>query len=208
MATKDDNTHITVILDTASGGCEHFTKQCPGVNVVEVKGGTEASCFREMVNYICAQELTGGDSIVYMLEDDYIHKAGWPTILREAFAAGLADYVTMYDHPDKYDSRVYPSLDSKVFCTPSVHWRSTPSTTNTYAVKLGFLKKNKDTHLRFSEGVEVTRDHAKFLHLQGELGQRLMSSIPAYSTHVETAYLSPCVDWRSTFLKHQNIKYA
>ena len=203
MNTKDSDVHVYIMLDTASiaDPSQHFTYKYSdkrnNVKIVPMKGGTDAHSFINMVNYVCSLELPS-DAIVYLLEDDYIHKAGWCEVLREAFDANLATYVTLYDHSDKY-SDMYKNLQSNIFATKHCHWRTTPSTTNTYACLFGTLLHYKETHLMFSDTkVGFTFDHNKFMYLCNQLNQKLISSIPGYSTHVEEIFLSPCVDWSVT----------
>ena len=84
---------------------------------------------------------------------------------------------------------------SKVITTPSTHWRTTPSTTNTYACTMGTLKKHINIHIKYCDLVEKwTKDHDKFTHLWNE-GSNLISCIPSYSTHVEGNMLSPTINW-------------
>jgi len=129
------------------------------------------------------------------LEDDYLHRKEWIDILLEGFEYIGADYYTLYDHPDKYSLPMYENLQSKIIATPSVHWRTTPSTTNTYACKFSILKKHFDIHIKYCDLVEKwTKDHIKFTHLWNE-GSNLVSCIPGYSTHVEGNMLSPLTDW-------------
>ena len=204
LATKDENTHITVIFDTTSGReDEHFVSKYPGVNVIGIDSGCETISFTNMVQHILKQTNIADDDIVYSVEDDYLHHVGWPKALREAFdqLGEKITYVTLYDHPDKYGSQ-YKSLQSTVYHTNSCHWRSTPSTTNTYALRFRDLKKHAETHLKFSKPEHKnTFDHAKFVHLQNDLGHVLISSIPAYSTHVEDNMLSPCIDWKKVLME-------
>ena len=54
-------------------------------------------------------------TIVYFLEDDYLHRAGWADILLEAFTLDQADYVTLFDHQDKYTAPMYENLQSRIF---------------------------------------------------------------------------------------------
>jgi hypothetical protein len=148
-------------------------------------------------------EFKGGSEAVSFLEDDYLHRPDWPVILREGFTIPGIDYVTLFDHRDKYLFPQYIDLKSKIFHTQSCHWRTTPSTTNTYAMLFQTLQKHIDFHRCFSLGRTITADHEKFCKLAEE-GSVLISSIPGYSTHVEEEYASPCTDW-SRFLQNEPI---
>lgn len=197
LETKDENTHVYVMLDTASvkDPGQHFTSKYD-VDVVPMHGGTDAHSFRNMINHVCSlNKKISEDAIIYLLEDDYLHLPGWTMAMREAFDSKIAPYVTLYDHLDKYRHPLYKGLKSEVFVTESCHWRTTPSTTNTYAMLYGTLLSNKETHMKFSDlQVGYTFDHDKFLYL-ASIGQRLVSSIPGLSTHVEEEFLSPVIDW-------------
>ena len=199
LETKDEYTHVTILLDTASGcndPTQHFShalKQKKLIEVIPIHGGTDAHSFRNLLDHVCSLILPP-DAIIYLLEDDYVHQPNWPNILREGFNIPNINYVTLYDHPDKY-TQMYAGLTSQIYATPSCHWRSIPSTTNTYACLFNTLVKNKIAHEQFSDlKIGFTFDHAKFLHLSC-LGQQLISCIPAHSTHVENGNLSPCVEW-------------
>ena len=111
----------------------------------------------------------------------------------EGFEHIGADYFTLYDHPDKYYLPMYEQLTSKVIATDNIHWRSTPSTTCTFACRYETLNKYFDTHLEFCKG-EYTRDHDMFTELWKK-GSNLISCIPGYSTHVESNMMSPLIDW-------------
>lgn len=170
----------------------HFIYNQHEYPVIEFKGGTESASFLYMVDYVVEQNLDP-DTIIYFLEDDYLHLPNWPSVLREAFTLTRVDYVTLYDHRDKYQS-TYSGLKSEIFHTTTCHWRTTPSTTNTYAMLFSTLERDLDIHKYFSLSTSITRDHAKFCELT-KMGSTLISSIPGYSSHLEPAYLSPCTDW-------------
>ncbi len=180
-----DQVRFTYFLDVAKEG-EHFLKG----KAIEMREGTEAGSFLRMLEYVEKLDLRP-DTIVYFLEDDYLHQPGWVNVLFEGFSLD-ADYVTLYDHADKYTS--YPKLFSKIFITPSCHWRTTPSTTNTYAMRFRTLKADYEAHRRFSLGRKVSADHDKFCFLTKK-GRVLISSMPGFSTHAEPEYFSPCIDW-------------
>lgn len=191
LKTSDSNTKITVLFDGKKDG--HFVTKYP-VKIVETEGGSDAHSFMNLLKYVLSQSLPD-NSIIYFLEDDYSHVPGWCTIMREAFANNISEYVTLYDHKDKYFLPMYNTLQSKILITNSCHWRTVPSTTNTYAMRYGTLKKHINIHMQYCDlKTRFTRDHQKFLHLNS-IGSGLVSSIPGYSTHCETEYLSPVVKW-------------
>ena len=132
------------------------------------------------------------DTILYFVEDDYLHRTGWLDVLFEGMQ--VADYATLYDHNDKY--RLYPNLQSRVFATQTCHWRTTPSTTNTFALRTKTLLRDLAIHRQFSQDRAVSADHEKFCKLQTR-GTMLISSLPGWATHCEPEFASPCVDWES-----------
>lgn len=154
----------------------------------EINAGTEAKSFLFTIDYTFSKNLPD-DTVIYFLEDDYLHKPNWCEVLLEGVK--LAPYVTLYDHKDKYLH--YPDLTSKILVSESAHWRTTPSTTNTYACTFRQLKEDLEIHKQFSRDRDISDDNGKFLEL-GKMGRTLISSIPGYSTHCDD-YLSPVVNW-------------
>jgi hypothetical protein len=182
LNTLDSRANVTYFLDTAREG-DHFIKNVPHIAICE---GTEAGSFLRLLEYIERLDLHP-DTIVYLLEDDYLHKEGWIDVLFEGFTLPV-DYVTLYDHRDKYTG--YPKLTSRLFVTESCHWRTTPSTTNTFATRFRTLKEDMAIHRKFSLNRKITADHDKFCCLERK-GAMLVSSIPGWSTHAEPEFMSP-----------------
>jgi hypothetical protein len=196
LATLDGQAEINVtfFLDNFhSMEAEHFLLKQQRYPIIEFKAGSEAASFLFMLEHVYKRRFSP-NTIIYFLEDDYLHLPHWPQILREAFTLQGVDYATLFDHRDKYFLPQYAELRSQVFHTTSCHWRTTPSTTNTYAMLFKTLKKHIDLHRCYSLGRAITADHEKFCKLAEE-GAVLVSSIPGYSTHAEPAYASPCTDW-------------
>lgn len=184
---------LTFILDTArKGEVPHFCTHYPRFPVHEICEGTEAGAFLRVLDYIEAQRYPS-ETILYIVEDDYLHRRGWLEVLQEGFTLPAASYVTLYDHRDKYLPE-YDGLTAQIFHTPTCHWRTTPSTTNTYAMQWKTLKRDLEIHRTFSRNRKISADHEKFCRLAAE-GATLLSSIPGYSTHMDPAYLSPCISW-------------
>jgi hypothetical protein len=140
------------------------------------------------------------DEIVYFIENDYIHKPNSQKIIEEGFTLG-APFIALYDHPDKY---LDPSKggnpycqggaeDTRVYLSDSIHWKITNSTTMTFAAKVSTLKKYEDTLRNFTKDTHPD-DFQMFLHLR-EQGGLLLTPLPGYATHGETAWLSPLTNW-------------
>jgi hypothetical protein len=142
------------------------------------------------------------DEIVYFIENDYIHKPESSKIIKEGFELG-ASFVSLYDHPDKYlppEKGGNPfcqgfAEDTRVYLGKSCHWKITNSTTMTFAAKVSTLKRVEPI-LRKHTNTKHPNDFSMFLELR-ENNSLLITSIPGYSTHGETAWLSPLTDWET-----------
>ena len=194
IKTLDERVEYTAFHDCGNGDIKDHFLVNKKVNKISVFGGNDAQSFLNLLNHVHAQNYPDND-IIYFVEDDYLHKEGWVDILLEGFKYIGADYYTLYDHPDKYFLPMYENLTSKIIVTPSVHWRTIPSTTNTYACRFSTLKKHFDIHVKYCDLVEKwTKDHDKFTQLWSE-GSNLVSCIPGYSSHIESNMLSPTINW-------------
>ncbi len=184
----------TAVFDKGSGNVnDHFISK-KDVDIIEIEAGTEAKSFTKILEYVNKQDFDN-DDIIYFVEDDYLHRQGWVNILIEGVQNIGAEYFTLYDHPDKYYLQMYDNLQSKIICTQSTYWRTTPSTTCTFACKFSTLQTRFKTHIQYCSG-EYTRDHDMFTELWS-IGSNLISCMPAYSTHVEANMLSPFINWET-----------
>lgn len=140
------------------------------------------------------------NEIVYFIENDYLHKPKSKEILEEGFSLG-ASFVSLYDHPDKY---LEPSQggnpycdggaeDTRVYLTNSCHWKMTNSTTMTFAAKVSTLKRIEPILRKYTSETHPN-DFQMFLELR-QNNELLITSIPGYSTHGETAWLTPLTNW-------------
>lgn len=186
---------ITFLLDTYHGNLQdHFLSQEKKYPVITEKLGSETTSFLFLLDVVQKAKLKD-DTIVYLLEDDYLHKASWGKVLLDGFSHPQVDYLSLYDHNDKYDQKLYPHLQSTILQGKYCYFRSTPSTTNTFAVQAKTLLRDMEIQRSFSVGRKITEDHQKFLKL-GEEGRRLFSALPGWSTHMEIGLQSPFVDWK------------
>jgi hypothetical protein len=142
------------------------------------------------------------NEIVYFLENDYLHKPEADKVIESGFDLGF-DYVTAYDHPDKYLNPIEGgnpfcsgrAEDTRVYLGEYCHWKLTNSTTMTFAAKVKTLKEDEDV-LRKYTNTTHPYDFQMFMELK-QRGRRLASSIPGFATHGETEYLSPLTNWKN-----------
>ncbi|MBJ7380737.1 MAG: hypothetical protein JHC80_08295 [Polynucleobacter sp.] len=105
----------------------------------ETKLGNPGSFWRL---YQEACEIAQEDDLFYFIEDDYWHLSNAPQAIEEGLKQ--FDYITLYDHPDKYlDSGVplnpYTKLNklsesTEIFHSQNYLWRTTNSTTMSFAI--------------------------------------------------------------------------
>ena len=140
------------------------------------------------------------DDVIYFIENDYLHKPESPKIIEEGFSLG-ASFVALYDHPDKYlDPRKGGNPyceggaeDTRVYLTESCHWKITNSTTMTFAAKVSTLKRVEPILRKWTSETHPN-DFQMFMELRKQ-GELLVTPIPGYATHGESAWLSPLTDW-------------
>ncbi|MBI5272453.1 MAG: hypothetical protein HY861_00535 [Chlamydiia bacterium] len=185
---------LSFLFDASNGPLhQHFLSK--EKSVIQIQAGSEADSFLYLLEYIETLRLAP-DTILYFVEDDYLHRPGWTQILEEAFQIPAVDYATLYDHRDKYF--LYPKLTSRIFTSFSCHWRTIPSTTHTFATRVRTLLEDLKYHRRYSRDRQISADHEKFCKLTNK-GRLLISSMPGWSTHAETDYASPCIAWEQYF---------
>tara|TARA_R110000868_G_scaffold408357_1_gene691409 strand:+ start:9432 stop:10124 length:693 start_codon:yes stop_codon:yes gene_type:complete len=130
------------------------------------------------------------DDLIYFLENDYLHIKGWDKHIINLFSCleGL-NYVTLYDHYDKYFAQDYDNLASKIFVSDTHHWRTTPSTCGSFIVSKKLWKEDYVFH------VSLEGDHNKWLAINEQKGRFILSAVPGLSTHVMSNLMSPIIDW-------------
>ena len=170
-------------------------------NVEIVKCGNETDSFLSTLNIIQSKNFDD-DTIIYFLEDDYLHRPGWCDIMLEGFLLG-SHYLTLYD----FDFFINSGYLCEIFTTPSSHWRAVPATTNTFACTYKTLIEDFDIHKKHSisgvkevDGYHFSKDYDKFWELQ-EQHRYLISPMPGWSTHCDENHISPIIDWEKIMNK-------
>jgi hypothetical protein len=150
-------------------------------------------------NLALDKALTFDDNeIVYFIENDYLHLPNSKKIIEEGLNEIGADFVSLYDHPDKYIDGANPYVQgggemTRVMLSTSSHWKVTNSTTMTFASKVKTLRKTENILREYTQG-SYPRDFDMFVHLYNS-AHYLVTPIPGYSTHGETAWLTPLINW-------------
>jgi hypothetical protein len=196
------------------------------IEVIHLDGvGNEAS-FAMQVDLLSGQ--TEAD-LVYFAEDDYFYLPGAMVELVEfARKGGVVDFVTPYDHPDRYEYPTYRQR-SLVCHFGGRHWRTTSSTCLTFLASRLSLVENRLLFKAFKRGDDdcaiwqaVTERSSLFnlyVHaatprrtkiwlktwlygcrkIMFSRSYRLWSPLPSVATHMALPCLAPVVDWYSEF---------
>ncbi len=186
---NDNRVNLHVIMDGKSeDNWIHQYKE--NYTLHEFIGGSDRASFLETYQY-AKNLVTNDNDLFYFLENDFLHLKGWVDKVFELFNSyENLNYVSLYDHNDKYFLPMYDNLVSKIVPTKTHHWRTTPSTTGTYIVdKKIFLE---DYHVPF----DMRGDHNKFLWLNKNKNRFVLTPIPGLSTHCMENLLSPTINWQ------------
>ncbi|MDB5122983.1 MAG: hypothetical protein JWP94_1112 [Mucilaginibacter sp.] len=136
-----------------------------GVYLIELPGLGNSLSFLKILDY--ALDNFKDDDNVYFLEDDYLHLNDAKQVLLEGL--GIADYVTLYDSPDKYIAFnkggynhyiLENGEETTVLLTKSAHWKITISATMTFACSIKILKEDYKTWQFYT-----TQDYQAFQRL-------------------------------------------
>jgi len=127
------------------------------------------------------------EAAVYLVEDDYLHQADGEVLIWEGL--DLAEYVSLYDHPDKYmDPSPNPLVKqggevTQVLLTRSSHWKRTNSTTMTFAARVRTLRQDADVMRRYCR-TPIPQDFFMFGELLKQ-GRRLVTPLPGRSSQCD-----------------------
>lgn len=143
----------------------------------------------------------GPEEKIYFAEDDYIYTEKASSTIEEGL--DIADYVSGYDHPDKYvnttDSGDNPYIIeggelTRVIISKSHHWKHTNGFCMTFGAKVKTIKKDLEI-IKFYCQNTIPNDFGLFQELSRNHGRKLITPIPSVCTHGETKYLAPFIDW-------------
>ena len=168
-----------------------------GVLAVGAPGGNSKS-FLIALDWVI--EHSNPSTLVYMVEQDYLHWHDALTVLTEAFELTDADYATLYDDPLRYWGATdvepdQPPPGSVLVAGRLAHWAGIESTTMTFAARAASLIRDRAIFESACSGSKPA-DRRLWRELTLSQGRSLRCSIPAWSTHVESSALAPVRNWR------------
>ena len=194
------------LLDSADESCENIMKET-GTSYEMTDIGNPAAYHRLLD--IITEKCSGGEwklnDIVYFVENDYCHRAGAEDALLDGMH--ISDYVTLYDHPDKYNGGEfccgvhYSDIRAKLHIGRTGYWRTTTSTCMTYGTTVNVLLDDMEIHRRFAEPVPGNKgsgmhDCPLFHNLVLARQRSLISPMPGFATHGDM--FGPYIDWKRT----------
>ena len=190
--------NITILGDTLNEETKTYVESL-NLRLIEVSNGTGAGTFRDALD-LAIKENKDND-LVYLLEDDFLHKPNSKNIIIEGLSK-YNGYITLYDHPDKYlnkENGGNPFIEqggeaTRLVKTDSVHWKITNSTVMSFACRTSRIKSDYELILKHSSA-NITDSFRFFIDLNQIKGIPVLSSVPGYSTHCESSWLSPLTNW-------------
>ncbi len=221
------NKNLIVLCDNVTKETHEMVKKyAEEENIHLTKNGNTGSFLAslQLAHSIIKEGLAPEDTVFYFLEDDYLHRRGAYFILMEAFRELNADYVTLYDHPDKYQNFADPRYQwghgmvdieedgirkpgviyntgkqDTIYISRSTHWRTVGSTTMTWATTAKNIIEDFEDLWKLHEGQPLPMGGTTF-KLLADKGKKLLSPITAYSTHAEEKWMAYFVDWKKESL--------
>lgn len=191
--------NITIVGDRLNDETKSYVESL-NLRLVEVDNGSGAGTFRDA--YDLAIEENDDTDMVYLLEDDFLHLPKSAELLTEGLVAYPNSYITGYDHPDKFLNRENggnPFIQeggevTRVTKTKSCHWKITNSTVMTFAAYVSRLKADRELLLKHSKD-KITDSFRFFTELAQTKKVGVLSPLPGFATHCESAWLTPFVNW-------------
>jgi hypothetical protein len=175
------------------------------------------------MRYIFSKATKSNSKYVYFAEDDYLYKENAFSEMLEAFELLKPDYITLYDHPDRYKGLITDSNRKiKLYLGKNQHWRDCYSTCMTFGARAEVFNRDVEFMKLFTLGVDKKDNFLKKLvkmlinpflifcwdqnmwhFLTGSKQffwkfpkRKLISPITSLATHVSKNNEAPFVNWK------------
>lgn len=142
----------------------------------------------QSLKYAIDQAINTEEDFIYFAEDDYLYLPNAKDLILDGFLNKSIDYISLYDHPDKYSESYSFGETSKVYRTNKSHWRETQSTCMTFAARKSALKRDIDIWHQYTSDTHP-HDHQIFsdiLKKREPYGDgKLVCAIPGVCHHTD-----------------------
>jgi hypothetical protein len=141
------------------------------------------------------EKYAGKDTTVFFCEDDYLYR---PDAFEKAYRflkKHPDDFVTLYDHPDRYKDSSRASepkmkgYNLELLWDCNHHWRTSISTCHSFVATMSALSKNAKFTLKADA---ERRDHDMWCLIWKNGKSKLYGSIPGLASHRRGPHLD---DW-------------
>lgn len=183
-----DNIKLTLALDGDIN--QDFTKDYQDkFTLFSTNYKSSLLSYRDLLHYIKDQPMESTE-LIYFLENDYLHTHDWVDKVINLFStySGL-DYVSLYDHNDKYFPEYVNDIISRIYTTSTHHWRTITSTCGSFLITRNIFDQD------FDVWINAVGDHPTFIYLNEHKNRSLVTPIPGLSTHCMEKLMSPTIDW-------------
>ncbi len=170
--------NLKIIADRVNDETKNFVKN---YDVQYTSLGNAGS-----LRYTIDQAVESEENFIYFAEDDYLYLPTAKDLILDGFLNSSVDYVSLYDHPDKYGVTYQFGETSKVYRTNKSHWRETQSTCMTFAARRSALKRDLDIWHQYTADTHPN-DHQIFsdiLRTREPYG-KLLCAIPGVCYHID-----------------------
>ncbi len=117
----------------------------------EIVGGNMRDAGWQMFKIALDLNSIEDNDLIYFLENDYLHVDGWSDKVIDLYKTfDNLNYVSLYDHNDKYFLPMYEDLVSKIFTSGTHHWRTTPSTCGSFIIPKYIFEEDYNEHTTIS----------------------------------------------------------
>lgn len=197
---KNKNIELHVIFDGENYEENFIHKYESNFKLHKITEGSDFKSFIKTWNIVKSLNI-GNNELIYFLENDYLHTENWVDKVIDFFSKNNDfNYLSLYDHLDKYVFEYYSNLQSSIIISKTHHWRTTPSTCGSFIVTKKLFDEDYDVHTSF-EG-----DQHKFIKLTTEKNRKILTPIPGLSTHCSYELHSPTINWEEINEKFKKFK--
>lgn len=183
-----------ILIDTKSYNGHSYEKD----------GSSKSSC---LVAKIVKDDNLPESNLIYLLENDYIHRPFWSEITLDLFNTYIDDnyYISLYDHLDKYlfilnneeikkfnienHWGMYKDLKSKIILSTYTHWREVPLICSSWIMSKRLFDRDYDL---LSIGIS---DNTACGTISQRHSTRFLTPIPSLNTHCQNPFIAPYIDW-------------